>query len=279
MYKFSWSNDSKDSLLTNTKIGKYGLKIEDKFSCKFDTNNILLRYNTSPRITVDSISHPTCYGADNGFVSMKIQDNNKLTKIFWNTKQTNTIYNSNMKAGSYIVKVFNEANCVDSAEVMLSAPDSLKIGSTFTNETLKEKGDIFLFVSGGVQPYSYFWNDSLTTKNRIQIDGDKTYSVEVKDANGCLKMKEFKIQKLLDISDLIEDDVYDIYPNPSSGEVFIMSGENLHVIVENFEGKHINSFFLDESIKKIDLSDFNKGLYLFRIIGKNYSVTRKISII
>ena len=278
-YKFSWSNDSKDSLLTNTKIGKYGLKIEDKFSCKFDTNNILLRYNTSPRITVDSISHPTCYGADNGFVSMKIQDNNKLTKIFWNTKQTNTIYNSNMKAGSYIVKVFNEANCVDSAEVMLSAPDSLKIGSTFTNETLKEKGDIFLFVSGGVQPYSYFWNDSLTTKNRIQIDGDKTYSVEVKDANGCLKMKEFKIQKLLDISDLIEDDVYDIYPNPSSGEVFIMSGDNLHVIVENLEGKYINSFFLDESIKKIDLSDFNKGMYLFRIIGKNYTVTRKISII
>ena len=278
-YKFTWSNNSKDSVLTNIKVGKYGIKIEDKFSCKFDTNNILLRYNTSPRITVDSISHPTCYGNDNGFVSMKIEDENKLTKIFWNSFQTNTIYNSNLKAGSYIVKVYNEANCVDSAEVTLSSPDSLKIGSTFTNETLKEKADIFLFVSGGVQPYTYFWNDSVTSKNRIGIDGDKTYNVKIKDANGCEKDRSFIIEKFLSLSDQEMEKIDLIYPNPSFGEVFINIDEESTLTIEDFDGKYVSTLILNEFNNKVDLGTLSKGVYIFRITTKNNTVVRKISII
>ncbi len=278
-FKFTWNNLVKDSILPNVKVGRFSLLIEDKFSCKFDTNNISLRYNTPPRITVDSIYHPTCFGANNGFVSMKIVDNNKLTKIFWNSFQTNTIYNTNMTAGTYIVKVLNDANCSDSAEVILSSPDSLKIGSTTSNETLKSKGEIFLFVSGGVSPYSYFWNDSITTKNRIDIDGGKTYTVIIKDANGCEKTKQFKIEKLVQLSEEASVNKFNLYPNPSTGDIFINTNEEINLTIENLDGKLIKSLFLIESVNKLDLNYLTKGIYIFRISGKNTSVVSKISII
>jgi hypothetical protein len=278
-FKFSWSNSTKDSILSNVKVGKYSFTLEDKFSCKFDTNNITLRFNTSPRITVDSISHPTCFGANNGFVSMKIEDENKLTKIFWNSKQTNTVFNSNMTAGAYSVKVFNDANCSDSAEVILSSPDSLRITSTFTNETTKSKGEIFLFVSGGVQPYSFLWNDSLTTKNRLGIDGDKNYSVIIKDANGCEKNRSFSIEKILQVSEFSLKSEDFIYPNPSSGVVYVDNDESVTLTIEDFDGKSILTLFLNELNNKIDLSHLAKGIYIFRLTGKNTAAYRKISII
>lgn len=277
-YKYNWSNLKKDSIISNVKVGKYGVSISDKFNCKFDTNNIFLNYNTPPRITVDSISHPKCFGNDDGYVSLKIIDTNKLKKIFWNTFQTNTIYNSKLNAGMYIVKVFNDANCVDSIQVEISSPDSLKIGSTFTNETSKEKGEIFLFVSGGVPPYNYIWNDSINSKNRTQLDGDKSYSVDIKDVNGCIKSKSFSIQKLVSISEVYNKQ-FEVYPNPSTGQVFISGNDEIEVVVENIEGNFISKTLLTESSRMIDLSEFNKGVYFLRIIGKNYSLIRKISVI
>jgi len=278
-FKFSWSNSTKDSILSNVKVGKYSFSLEDKFSCKFDTNNITLKFNTSPRITVDSISHPTCFGANNGFVSMKIEDENKLTKIFWNSKQTNTIYNSNMTAGTYSVKVFNDANCFDSAEVILSSPDSLRITSTYTNETSKSKGEIFLFVSGGVPPYSFMWNDSLTIKNRLGIDGGKNYSVIIKDANSCEKNRSFVIEKFLSLSDLDVDGGDIVYPNPSFGEFYVDIEEQSVLTIDDFDGRTIRTLFLNELNNKLDLSSLSKGGYIFRITSKNKTVIRKISII
>ena len=278
-YKFTWNNSIKDSILPNAKVGKYSISLEDKFSCKFDTNNIILSFNTPPRITVDSISHPTCFGVANGYVSMKIEDENKLTKIFWNTNQTNTVFNTNLLAGTYLVKVFNEANCSDSTEVILSSPDSLRVGSTFTNETSKSKGEIFLFVSGGTPPYSFFWNDSVTSKNRIGIDGDKTYSVIIKDALSCEKNKDFMIEKLLSLSENEFEAKNKIYPNPSFGQVFIELTEEVFLSIENSDGKLVTSFNLNSLNNTLDLNYLNKGVYLFRITGKNNTMIRKISII
>lgn len=278
-YKFTWNNSIKDSILPNAKVGKYSISLEDKFSCKFDTNNIILSFNTPPRITVDSISHPTCFGVANGYVSMKIEDENKLTKIFWNTNQTNTVFNTNLLAGTYLVKVFNEANCSDSTEVILSSPDSLRVGSTFTNETSKSKGEIFLFVSGGTPPYSFFWNDSVTSKNRIGIDGDKTYSVIIKDALSCEKNKDFMIEKLLSLSENEFETKNNIYPNPSFGQVFIELTEEVFLSIENSDGKLVTSFNLNSLNNTLDLNYLNKGVYLFRITGKNNTMIRKISII
>ena len=278
-YKYTWSNATKDSVLSNIKVGKYGISISDKFNCKFDSSNINLNFNTPPRITVDSISHVKCFGSNDGYVSLKIVDNNKLKKIFWNTFQTNTVYNASLSAGMYVVKVFNDVNCVDSIQVEISTPDSLKIGSTFTNETPKAKGEIYLFVSGGVAPYSFIWNDSIFTKNRNELEGGKTYVVDIKDFNGCVRSKMFTLQKIVSLSELSNTTQLEIYPNPSTGEFFITGEDEIEVIIENLEGNFIAKNRLNESTRMINLSEYNKGVYLIRIIGKNYSLIRKISII
>ena len=277
-YRFKWNTNVTDSILSNVKVGKYSLSVVDKFNCQFDTNNIILHFNTPPRITVDSISHPKCFDSNNGFVSLEIKDHNRLTKIFWNNIQTNTIFNSNLKSGDYFIKVFNDANCFDSIYVELSSPDSLKTSFTSSDETPKEKGEIFLFVSGGVPPYSYLWNDSITSKNRIQLDGDKKYNVIIKDKNGCEKSMSFQINKLLSL-DGIDFNEYVIYPNPTNGLLHISGNDQISVLVQNIEGKFITSFSLNSFNRIIDLSEFEKGTYFLKIEGNNSFLIRKISII
>lgn len=277
-YKFKWSTNITDSVLSNVKVGKYSLSVIDKFNCRFDSNNIVLNFNTPPRITIDSISHPKCFYSNDGFVSLKIKDNNRLTKIFWNNIQTNTVFNSNLKSGDYFVKVFNDANCFDSIFVELSSPDSLKTSSTTSDETSKEKGEIFLFVSGGVPPYSYFWNDSITSKNRIELEGDKMYQVNIKDKNGCEKSMSFQINKLLSI-DEIDTDEYVIYPNPTKGEIQLSGNDQILVSIHNLEGKFISTYSLNSFHRKIDLSEYEKGTYFLKIERKNSFLIRKISII
>jgi hypothetical protein len=71
----------------------------------------------------------------------------------------------------------------------------------------------------------------------------------------------------------------EIYPNPSTGEFFITGEDVIDVIIENVEGNFIAKNRLYESSRMINLSEYNKGMYLIRIIGKNYSLIRKISII
>ena len=278
-YKYSWSNNTQDSLLNNVKTGKYGLTYTDKFSCKFDTFGIVLGYDNPPRITVDSISHPKCFGSNDGYVSIKVTDNKKLSKIFWNTLQTNTIYNDQMSEGFYNIKVFNEANCVDSIQIELISPDSIKVTSTLNNETDNEKGDIFLFVSGGVPPYTYFWNDSVLSKNRLQIEGGKDYFVDIKDFNGCVKRKDFQIKKILSIENKTEISKVNVFPNPSTGELYLSGVDQCEVTVENVEGVFISKFNLDSLNRKMDLSEYGKGIYVLRIYGNNTILIRKISII
>lgn len=277
-YKYKWSTNSTDSIISNVFVGKYNVNIVDKFGCIYDTQKVVLNYNTPPRITVDSIFHPTCYGSKDGYVSLKAIDKNRLTKIFWNKEQTNTIFHTGLTSGNYNVKVFNEANCYDSIEVKLSSPDSLNVTYTSAPETPKEKGEIFLFVKGGVPPYTYLWNDSLTQKNRTGLNGDTTYSVEVKDLNGCFKKMNFNIQKIVGLENSLLSEI-NVYPNPSTGIFNILNAEGEELVIENIEGKKLETIIVGQSVEQIDLSYYAKGIYFLNLTSKNRFYKIKISII
>jgi hypothetical protein len=277
-YKYKWNNNSTDSILSNIKVGIYSVNIIDKFGCIFDTQKVELGYNNSPRITLDSIFHPTCYSSKNGYVSLNVVDTNRLTKIFWNKEQTNTIFHNNLASGTYTVKVYNEANCFDSTEVVLSAPDSLNISYVVDGETSKERGEIFLFVKGGVPPYTFSWNDTVFTKNRTDLDGDKTYSVEIKDANSCSKYLSFYVNKVVGVDRIIDEDIV-IYPNPTTGIIRINLVDFSDLIIENSEGKYIDSFFLNEGTNELNMLNFEKGIYFLSFKSKNKILIKKIAII
>ena len=103
--------------------------------------------------------------------------------------------------------------------------------------------------------------------------------VKLIDANGCEKNRSFVIEKFLFLSEF-DMNVRDlIYPNPTYGDVYIDNDESVILTIDDFDGKSIMTLSLNELNNKLDLSHLAKGIYIFRLKGKNSTVVRKISII
>jgi len=70
-----------------------------------------------------------------------------------------------------------------------------------------------------------------------------------------------------------------IYPNPTTGKVFISGAENARVLVYNVTGELVVSYN-DFSTTMIDLSDLNKGVYIMNIVIDDKTVlNKKISLL
>ena len=87
----------------------------------------------------------------------------------------------------------------------------------------------------------------------------------------------------LNVDERFTDRSLKLYPNPSSGQVFIESRnirERLDVEVYDVNGRKLLSFgreyFTDDMLNSFNLSELGRGLYLMRIGNENYSWTEKI---
>ena len=71
-----------------------------------------------------------------------------------------------------------------------------------------------------------------------------------------------------------------IYPNPSTGLFTVTSQKNniFTVAVLNYMGKLLKTYDNIEEKTKIDLSSFDKGIYLLKIISNANTTTEKIII-
>ncbi|MFU8844108.1 MAG: Calx-beta domain-containing protein, partial [Bacteroidales bacterium] len=87
--------------------------------------------------------------------------------------------------GTYTVTVTGSTGCVVTAEVEVFVNQRPVVsGTAFPSACGESQGAITLTVSGGSGNYSYFWNDGVTTRDRLNLPSG-VYSVIVMDAAGC----------------------------------------------------------------------------------------------
>ena len=93
---------------------------------------------------------------------------------------------SNLCAGNYNVTVTDNNGCTSSFTQSVSSEMDVIASATATATSCFGAGDgsIMLTFSGGASPYSFLWSNGATSQNLINLDGG-TYSVTVRDANGC----------------------------------------------------------------------------------------------
>jgi hypothetical protein len=264
---FLWSNQDKDSVAEQILSGNYGLKITDNFGCVFDTTNIVLSLAAKPQISIDSIRYPKCYGANDGYIAVKISDNNLIKAIWWNNQQTNNPFNDNIPAGKYSVKTSNFFNCLDSFEVVLSNPDSLHVTYSVKDEVTASLGEIYLNTVGGSMPYTYDWGDTTTLKYHIGLVGDSTYTVIIKDKNNCVKNLSIRVNKILGIPSIDSEDLK-LFPNPILDQVFIQANDHFKIVsLRNEAGVELDFNVEDvmEGVCRINFNGYATGIYLLLV--------------
>ncbi|MBW6483850.1 MAG: T9SS type A sorting domain-containing protein, partial [Vicingaceae bacterium] len=152
---------------------------------------------------------------------------------------------------------------------------------------------------GGVSPFTYSWvfGNGLTASTSsplITVADTGMLSVElmITDANGC----ESHLLSAIYISDcnanarttgnanaentadgnnkttLTVNDEIKVYPNPTAGQVtfeYSLKENNAQIVITDIMGKVVSSVKINgDNRTKIDLSNFPKGVYLYKVIGQ-----------
>ncbi|MFN3848990.1 MAG: sialate O-acetylesterase [Spirosomataceae bacterium] len=178
--KYSWSNGSRNPTITIQNSGNYELTVENQEGC-IDKQSVTVKVNELPqvRISPNGVVR-TC--PENPIVLESNQPN--LQNIWSNGASSARI--TPTQNGNYSLRVRDSNGC-------LSVPDTAKF-QFFTSPVaniITEGGVNAICEGKSVELYSkddfviYEWSN-LSNQKRISVNRQGTYTLRVRDGNGCL---------------------------------------------------------------------------------------------
>ncbi len=183
-YSYSWSTTATTQTIPITFAGTYFVTVTDANGCsKIDAYNVAPAAEFFPAYT---FTKPLCHGDATGSIGITVFGTNTPFTWTWSNGVTNQGL-SNVAAGDYSVTVTDAQGCTFSDTVTLMDNPQLIVEIFSTNAVcfnVPNSGTLFAAVAGGVNPYSYSWdNGSNQSGQQGLLPG--IYSVTVSDGNGC----------------------------------------------------------------------------------------------
>ncbi len=186
-YTYKWTNDKTSQDQSNLGAGTYTVYVTGATGCEKSLEATI----TEPKpleLSVVSTVDVNCNGGNNGSVDLTVKGGKEPYKYSWsNGAKTQDI--TAIVAGSYTVNVVDANGCFNDISAIIKQPEALEASITDTKHINcfgESTGAVTLDVKGGTKPYAYKWNSGQTVED---IEGLKigTYSVEIKDAKGCIQ--------------------------------------------------------------------------------------------
>lgn len=224
-YTFLWSNGETTQNIDSLTIGVYTLDITDVNGCIANSGGII-NQPTAIAITntVDSVS---CFEFSDGHINVGVTGGTMPYQLQWAdssfllSQYANDLYN--ITSGLYTIIVTDGNECEIRQDIVVFQPDTMDI--TYQTKDVScfggNDGTITTFIIGGTTPYTYFWNDSITTPNRDSLVVGN-YSVVVSDYNNCTIEEFVQITSPEDI--LITGEITEISCKDAiDGEIYVLA--------------------------------------------------------
>jgi hypothetical protein len=213
-----------------------------------------------------------CNSDSSGSVNVTISPANiSLTYNWSNGANTNTI--NNLQAGTYRVTITDSVGCTRIKTYTITEPnellfDSLKVqhvnGST--------SGNIYVTGVGGSAPITYSIDGTTYVSTNLFLGlGIGSYTVYIKDGNGCIISQSVVVENHTGIFTSKENSNIQLLNNASNTEIYFSIETNYSSLI-NFEifdiqGKKLLSnhkpFIVSQNLnEKIDISNLSNGIYL-----------------
>ena len=182
-YAYSWSNGSISQNQSDLAAGPYSVTVTDTNGCSLIRSVTLTEPAT---LTLMGTTVPVvCFGRSTGQISLTVSGGTGLRSYRWNdgfTGQNRT----ELLAGVYSITVTYGNQCADNQLFTITQPTALM--SAVASQSIAcfggTTGSISLTTLGGILPYSYSWNDGVSTQNRTGLAAGN-YLVLITDGNGC----------------------------------------------------------------------------------------------
>lgn len=158
--------------------------------CEGDIGSVICETTSCipPSGEVNSISHVSCNGGENGIISLSASGGSGGPYNYTLDSQTNdTGMFDGLGAGTYQIAVSDAQNCPDTVEVLIEEPAALVSSEMILDEIAcndETNGSGTVGVMGGTAPYSFFWSSSENDSIAIALTAGDNF-VTVIDAHGC----------------------------------------------------------------------------------------------
>lgn len=182
-YSFQWSNGSSDTAVYTLAPGTYTLTLSDLNGCTASSTLQITEPNALSGALV--LTNVACYGGNTGTLISNVSGGTTPYVYSWSNAAT-TANLTQLTAGTYTLTVTDSNGCQDTVAEVVSQPDSLSLGLTYTDVTCFGAGDgtISTAVQGGVPAYVYNWSTGASGTSLSNL-GPGSYSLTVADQNNC----------------------------------------------------------------------------------------------
>ncbi len=232
-YRYLWNNGDTTALILNAAPGDYALTVTDANGCVRSVSAIKVREQIAPLgIASFTPSNVTCFGAQNGSLTVRLSGGSALYRYHFSTNQIITTSSDSVQlaglgpGSNYRVTVTDiNTGCVKIAgPVSIAQPQPLSFFRTSITDVVcfgSLTGAVQAATQGGTPPYQYRWTDASGAMVGEQEDlimvGAGLYSGTATDARGCTAVLSGQlIRHLYDPISLI-DSAFLMSPGVCSG--------------------------------------------------------------
>ncbi len=184
-YLYAWSNGSMTDTTTSLAAGTYTVTLTDDAACTA-TTTVTITEPTALDVSSTVDNNVSCNSLSDGGATASASGGTSPYTYSWSNGIT-TAAISGVAAGTYTVTVTDANGCTDTTSSTITEPATLIAAST-VNSNIScnglSDGSATASASGGTMPYTYAWNNGITTAAISGVTAG-TYTVTVTDANGC----------------------------------------------------------------------------------------------
>jgi len=161
--------------------------VTDNNNCSA-TASVTITQPSAIRDSLSSVSYPGC--STLGSATVGVTGGTGPYTYTWNPNVSSTSSATGLSVGTYTVTIKDNHNCSSVLDITISQAPGLRDSIvTSATRSIDCKGDddgyITLGVAGGQSPYTYTWTPNVGSTAEVSNLSVGTYSVTVKDANGC----------------------------------------------------------------------------------------------
>ena len=199
-YYYKWYNVNNPAVvigtaetLTNAKSGTYYVIATDSFDKSIQSENITIN---EPAVLANTLSseYILCGDLNDWTINSAVSGGTLPYTYLWNTG-AKTPNLTDVMPGNYSLIVTDKNGCTITKNIILAAPAHLDASENIKIPTCYAGSDASIVVTtiAGIAPFTYLWNTG-ETSNTLSNAKAGTYSIEIKDAKGCIISRTYTIE-------------------------------------------------------------------------------------